>query len=146
MTLTFITFAIVNAGSDLDLADVYAHMARLSSEALGDDTFTAKDFRTWAGTIICACALARAGTELKEKLPERKHKVVAAIKETAEMLGNTPAVCRSSYICPAVIDSFQRGNIIDGHFKTLEAFVAYRGRKLHAGERAMLRFLKNSTR
>ena len=65
---------------------------------------------------------------------------------TAEMLGNTPAVCRSSYICPAVIDSFQRGNTIDGHFKTLEHFVAYRGRQLHAGERAMLRFLKNSTR
>ena len=121
------------------------HINDYIKETMGE-RFSAKDFRTWAGTIICACALARAGTELEEKLPQRKRKVVAAIKETAEMLGNTPAVCRSSYICPAVIDSFERGNTIDGHFKTLEHFVAYRGRKLHAGERAMLRFLKNSTR
>ena len=62
------------------------------------------------------------------------------------MLGNTPAVCRSSYICPAVIESFQRGQIIDGHFKTLEQFVAYRGRKLHEGEKAVLTFLKQNAR
>jgi DNA topoisomerase-1 len=119
------------------------HINEFIKETMGEK-FSAKDFRTWAGTILCACALARTGTELDEKLPQRKRKVVAAIKETAEMLGNTPAVCRSSYICPAIIDNFQRGNIIDGHFKTLEAFVAYRGRKLHEGERALLSFLKNA--
>jgi DNA topoisomerase-1 len=117
------------------------HINDYIKEVMGE-RFSAKDFRTWAGTIICACALARAGTELEEKLPARKRKVVAAIKETAEMLGNTPAVCRSSYICPAVIDSFQEGNIIDGNFRTLADFVRYRGRKLHAGEKAMLSFLK----
>jgi DNA topoisomerase-1 len=119
------------------------HINEYIKETMGA-RFSAKDFRTWAGTIICACALARSGTEVEEKLPERKRKVVAAIKETAEMLGNTPAVCRSSYICPAVIESFQRGNVIDGHFKTLEAFLAYRGQKLHAGEKALLAFLKQS--
>jgi DNA topoisomerase I len=121
------------------------HINEYIKETMGE-RFSAKDFRTWAGTIICACALARVGTELDEKLPERKRKVVAAIKETAEMLGNTPAVCRSSYICPAVIESFQRGNIIDGHFKTLEQLVAYRGRKLHEGEKAVLNFLKQNAR
>lgn len=122
------------------------HINQYIKETVGEK-FSAKDFRTWAGTIICACSLARAGTEVDEKLPQRKSKVIAAIKETAEMLGNTPAVCRSSYICPAIIDSFQRGNIIDGHFKTLEAFIAYRGKKLHQGEKALLRFLKtNATR
>ena len=121
------------------------HINEYIKETMGE-RFSAKDFRTWAGTIICACALARAGTELDEKLPERKRKVVAAIKETAEMLGNTPAVCRSSYICPAVIESFQRGSIIDSHFKTLEQFVAYRGRKLHEGEKAVLSFLKQKAR
>jgi DNA topoisomerase I len=121
------------------------HINEYIKETMGE-RFSAKDFRTWAGTIICACALARAGTELDEKLPERKRKVVAAIKETAEMLGNTPSVCRSSYICPAVIESFQRGNIIDGHFRTLEQFVAYRGRKLHEGEKAVLSFLKQNAR
>ncbi|MFZ0062904.1 MAG: hypothetical protein WAL47_12770 [Pyrinomonadaceae bacterium] len=119
------------------------HINEYIKEIMGE-RFSAKDFRTWAGTIICACALARSGTEVEEKLPERKRKVVAAIKETAEMLGNTPAVCRSSYICPAVIESFQRGHVIDGHFKTLEAFLAYRGRTLHAGEKALLAFLKQS--
>ena len=119
------------------------HINDYIKEIMGE-RFSAKDFRTWAGTIICACALARSGTEAAEKLPERKRKVVAAIKETAEILGNTPAVCRSSYICPAVIESFQRGRVIDGHFKTLEAFLAYRGRTLHAGEKALLAFLKQS--
>ncbi len=121
------------------------HVNEYIKETMGE-RFSAKDFRTWAGTVICACALARAGTEIEEKLPARKRKVVAAIKETAAMLGNTPAVCRSSYICPAVIDSFQRGKIIDGHFKTLEQFVAYRGRKLHEGEKAVLTFLKQNAR
>lgn len=42
----------------------------------------------------------------------KKKKIVAAIKETAETLGNTPAVCRSAYICPDVLDSFERGKVM----------------------------------
>lgn len=113
-------------------------------KAIMGEKFSAKDFRTWAGTIICACALARVGTEAIEKGAARKRKVVAAIKETAEMLGNTPAVCRSSYICPEVINSFEEGRIIDDYFETLEHFVAYRGRKLHRAENSLLKFLKRS--
>jgi DNA topoisomerase-1 len=108
--------------------------------------FSAKDFRTWAGTLVCACALARIGTDLIEKGTARERKVVSAVKETAEALGNTPAVCRSSYICPTVIDAFLTGRIVDQYFSTLEEFVHYRGLKLHPAERAVLRFLKrNST-
>ena len=113
-------------------------------KAIMGEKFSAKDFRTWAGTIICACALARVGTEAIEKGAARKRKVVAAIKETAEMLGNTPAVCRSSYICPGVISSFEEGRIIGDYFETLEHFVAYRGRKLHRAESSLLKFLKRS--
>ncbi|OOO01576.1 MAG: hypothetical protein USCGTAYLOR_02205 [Chromatiales bacterium USCg_Taylor] len=113
-------------------------------KAIMGEKFSAKDFRTWAGTIICACALARVGTEAIEKGAARKRKVVAAIKETAEMLGNTPAVCRSSYICPGVISSFEKGRIIGDYFETLEHFVAYRGRKLHRAESSLLKFLKRS--
>jgi DNA topoisomerase I len=112
-------------------------------EVMGD-RFSAKDFRTWAGTIICACALARVGAEVVEKNAVRKRKVVAAIKETAAILGNTPAVCRSSYICPQVISSFEKGTIIEGHFETLEELIAYRGRKLHSAEHSLLRFLKRT--
>ena len=117
------------------------HINEYIKEIMGEK-FSAKDFRTWAGTIICACALARAGTDTVEKSTVRKRKVVAAIKETAEMLGNTPAVCRSSYICPEVISSFEKGKIIDGHFQTLEDFMNYRGRKLHPAETSLLNFLK----
>lgn len=119
------------------------HINEYIKEIMGEK-FSAKDFRTWAGTIICACALARVGTEVVEKKVARKRKVVEAIKETAEMLGNTPTVCRSSYICPTVISSFEKGQIIDGYFETLKAFLDYRGRKLHSAETALLRFLKQS--
>ncbi len=121
------------------------HINEYIKEIMGAK-FSAKDFRTWAGTIICACALARVGTEAIEKGAARKRKVVAAIKETAEMLGNTPAVCRSSYINPEIINSFEKGKIIDGYFETLEDLVSYRGRKLHGAEQGLLRFLKRDAK
>jgi DNA topoisomerase-1 len=121
------------------------HINEYIKDTMGEK-FSAKDFRTWAGTVICACALARAGTEGTESKTGRKRKVVAAIKETAALLGNTPAVCRSSYINPAVISSFERGKIIDSHFETVEDLIAYRGRKLHGAERSLLRFLRRDAR
>lgn len=121
------------------------HINEYIKEIMGEK-FSAKDFRTWAGTIICACALARVGTETIEKGAARKQKVVAAIKETAEMLGNTPAVCRSSYINPEIINRFEKGRIIDGHFETLEDLISYRGRKLHRAEQGLLKFLKRDTK
>jgi len=119
------------------------HINEYIKEVMGE-SFSAKDFRTWAGTLICACALARAGTEESEKQSSRKTKIVAAIKETAETLGNTPAVCRGSYICPEILTGFEQGKIIDNYFKTLEEFIAFRGHKLHSAERALLKFLKRS--
>lgn len=117
------------------------HINEYIKEVMGSK-FSAKDFRTWAGTLVCACALAKAGTEPVEKPAERKRKVVQAIKETAEALGNTPAVCRSSYISPGVINSFERGKMIDNHFETLEDFMTYSGKELHPAESSLLKFLK----
>ena len=117
------------------------HINSYIREVMGEN-FSAKDFRTWAGTLVCACALAKAGADITEKPTVRKRKVVAAIKETAEALGNTPAVCRSSYICPEVINSFETGRIIDHYFNTLNDLIRYRGRKLHAAEKSLLRFMK----
>ena len=108
------------------------HINEYIKETMGEK-FSAKDFRTWAGTIICACALARVGTEATEKSTARKRKVVAAIKETAEMLGNTPAVCRSSYINPEIIKRFERGQIIDGYFETIEDLISIPGPKAAPG-------------
>jgi DNA topoisomerase IB len=59
-----------------------------------------------------------------------------------ETLGNTPAVCRSAYICPDLLDSFERGTVIERYFETVEELVNYRGGHLHQAERALLRLLK----
>src|SRR5829696_1187231 len=110
-------------------------------EVMGS-SFSAKDFRTWAGTLVCACALARDGTEIPVKKMARNKRIVAAIKETAEVLGNTPAVCRGSYVCPEVISAFEKGRIVENCFVRLEDLIGFRGRGLHKAEKALLKFLK----
>src|SRR5205823_14870568 len=79
-------------------------------EAMGED-FSAKDFRTWGGTLLAAIALAERGPARSEA--EAKRKVAAACRSVAELLGNTPAVCRASYISPAVIEQYLEGRTIE---------------------------------
>jgi len=119
------------------------HINDYIREVMGEN-FSAKDFRTWAGTLVCANSLARMGTELSEKPAARKRKVVEAIKETAEVLGNTVAVCRSAYICPEIIQNFESGRMIKRHFTTLNEMIRYRGRKLHGAEKSLLNFMKRN--
>lgn len=69
--------------------------------------FTAKDFRTWAGTVLAAEALRVAPSPGGKRAAQRA--IVDAIARTASSLGNTPAVCRRSYVHPAVIDAYARG-------------------------------------
>ena len=89
------------------------HVNQHIKEVMGE-RFSAKDFRTWAGTLIAACALARMNEEIIPGRTDRHRMVVAAVKETAEQLGNTPAVCKSSYIWPSVLRSFERGVVLRG--------------------------------
>ena len=118
------------------------HINDYIKEVMGE-SFSAKDFRTWAGTLVCACSLARNGQdETPASATAMKKKIVAAIKETAEVLGNTPAVCRSSYVCPEILLSYEKGRVIDHCSSSLEDLVAFRGYGLHKAERALLRFLK----
>lgn len=121
------------------------HINDYIREVMGEN-FSAKDFRTWAGTLVCASALARMGTEIVEKCASRKRKVIEAIKETADILGNTPAVCRSSYICPEIINSFENGKVIGRYFNSLDELITYRGRKLHAAEKSLLAFMRRSAK
>jgi DNA topoisomerase I len=79
-------------------------------EATGDD-FSAKDFRTWNATVLAAVALSVAG-EVAGSKTGRKRAITRAIKEVAHYLGNTPAVCRASYIDPRVFDAYQGGLVI----------------------------------
>ena len=117
------------------------HINEYIKEVMGS-SFSAKDFRTWAGTLVCACALARDGSEIPQQKIAKNKRIVAAIKETAEVLGNTPAVCRGSYVCPEVINAFEKGRIIDSSFGSLDDLISFRGRGLHDAEKALLRFLR----
>lgn len=80
---------------------------------------SAKDFRTWHGTVLCAVALASQeadaharGREPRASRRALEREIAASIRETAFFLGNTPAVCRSSYVDPRVIDRYRDGRTI----------------------------------
>jgi len=117
------------------------HINEYIKEVMGDQ-FSAKDFRTWAGTLVCASALAREGATPDESTTARKRKIVAAVKETAATLGNTPAICRSSYIYPPVLTGFERGRVMHSHFDTVEELVTRSPHGLRAPEKALLELLR----
>jgi DNA topoisomerase-1 len=73
-------------------------------QAITGQDFTAKDFRTWAGSALCAQALVEGGGFRSER--EAQSRIVQAIKVVAEKLGNTPAVCRACYVHPWVLESY----------------------------------------
>jgi DNA topoisomerase I len=81
-------------------------------EVTGGD-FSAKDFRTWSGTVLAAVALSVSGMAATSKTARKRAKT-RAIKEVAHYLGNTPAVARASYIDPRVFDRFDGGVTISG--------------------------------
>ena len=85
--------------------DVNTYLRELSGQSL-----TAKDFRTWAGTVECAVALRDIGEFSSDT--EGKKNIVAAIKTTAKRLGNRPATCRAYYIHPAVPDAYLNGELL----------------------------------
>ncbi len=74
---------------------------------------TAKDFRTWHATVLAAAALA-ASEEPGATKASRKRAVAAAMREVSEFLGNTPALARSSYVDPRVVEAYERGQTIRG--------------------------------
>jgi DNA topoisomerase-1 len=107
--------------------------------------FTAKDFRTWNATVLCAMALALTDDGVTSKA-SRKRVVSAAVREVAEFLGNTPAVCRRAYIDPRVFDRFSTGATIRGAIGQIEridpqGMPAVQGRI----ERAVLRLLEDQS-
>ncbi len=87
----------------VDAEDVNEYIKRLAGE-----DFSAKDFRTWNGTVLAAVALAADGREARTKTA-RKRAIDGAVREVAEMLGNTPAVARRAYIDPRVFDRYRSG-------------------------------------
>jgi DNA topoisomerase I len=90
---------------DVRSGDVNAYI----QEAIGEE-FSAKDFRTWSGTVLAAAALAGAPRPKSEAAAKRT--IAAAVESVAAALGNTPAVCRRSYVDPRVFDRYRDGETI----------------------------------
>lgn len=120
---------------DVESGDVNAYLR----EASGED-FTAKDFRTWAGTVLAALAL----HELREfdSQTQAKRNVVAAIERTAVQLGNTPTICRKCYVHPGVIESYLDGTMALVLRERAETRMRERLDALRPEEAAVLAFLR----
>jgi len=131
-------FKFAQNGKVLDIKD--RHVNEYIQSIIGRD-FTAKDFRTWAGTLLCSIALAM--QEQGASKAERKRRIRKAVVATAEQLGNTPAVCRSSYICPRLIDEYMLGRPFETLRKTRRGNPVGRAR-LSVEERALLKFLRET--
>ncbi|WP_354270560.1 DNA topoisomerase IB [Bradyrhizobium japonicum] len=118
----------------VDSGDVNAY----TKDITGEDF--AKDFRTWAGTVLSALALA----EFKkyDSQAEAKRNVVAAIESVSKQLGNTPAICRKCYVHPEILDAYMSGDLV----KMIESRIAQKFKrqcaKLTSDEIMVLAFLR----
>jgi DNA topoisomerase-1 len=119
----------------IDSGDVNAYLHDIT----GDD-FTAKDFRTWAGTLLAAMALEE--FEAFDSETQAKRNVVQAIERVAERLGNTPSVCRKCYVHPAVLDAYLEGTMLEAVKQRAEQEIADALPGLKPEEGAVLAFLQ----
>ena len=129
-------------GDDGKVVNVSRQMINDHVKEVMGERFSAKDFRTWAGTMICANILARLHAEAVDGVTDRRKLLTAAVKQTAEQLGNTPAVCKSSYIWPSILSSAYKGEVIEPYFATVEELIACTGRERSACEAAVLELLR----
>jgi DNA topoisomerase-1 len=119
----------------VDSGDVNDYIKEITQQ-----DFSAKDFRTWAGTVLAALAL----SEFKkyDSQAEAKRNVVAAIEKVAKQLGNTPAICRKSYVHPEILSAYMSGDLV----KMIDAKIARKFKQqyaqLTADEIVVLAFLR----
>jgi DNA topoisomerase I len=109
-------------------------------EITGDD-FSAKDFRTWAGTVLTAIALR--GQKKFETQKEAKSNINTAIRAVAKILGNTPAICRKCYVHPAVLENYLDQKPVDGLKQTTEDALEKEDVDLRSTEKAVLKLLES---
>ena len=95
-----------------DWHDVHSDELNTHLKDLFGMDVSAKDFRTWHATVLAAVALAVSTQAARDGRTARKRAVVRAVKEVADYLGNTPAVCRASYINPRVFELFEQGRTV----------------------------------
>jgi DNA topoisomerase-1 len=118
---------------DIGSGDVNAYLAEVCGEA-----FTAKDFRTWAGTCVAAAALVELGPGAGLNATQVKHREVTAMRAASEALGNTVAVCRKFYVHQGLMGAYTSGRL-EACFARAKS---QRSRHLSVCERAVLLVLK----
>ncbi|HEX2142772.1 MAG TPA: DNA topoisomerase IB [Candidatus Limnocylindria bacterium] len=123
----------------VDSADVNDYLRQIT----GRD-FTAKDFRTWAGTVLAAWALSE--FEDVDSAAQKKKHVVRAVEDVAERLGNTPAVSRASYVHPTVIDAYLDGDVVRAARESADRELAESLDDLSPQEAAVLALLRRRLR
>jgi DNA topoisomerase-1 len=124
---------------DVGSADVNDYLR----DTTGQD-FTAKDFRTWSGTVLAAQALYAMSTA--SSITAAKQNVVSAIDQVAEALGNTRAVCRKCYVHPVVLDRYVDGALLDLPARAMARGPRPTGTGLSAAEKAVVALLQRKPR
>lgn len=123
----------------VDSDDVNAYLREISGQE-----FSAKDFRTWAGTVLCAVALRELDACTSET--EAKRNVAAVVKTVSRQLGNTPAVCRACYIHPAVLEAYfqtyENEPLAEALGRQLDAAAETASTDLTSDESAVLKMLQ----
>jgi DNA topoisomerase I len=119
---------------DLTSQDVNDYLREITGE-----DFTAKDFRTWAGTVLAAMALNAQKIFTTKK--QAKANIKAAISAVSKMLGNTPAICRKCYVHPAILENYLNGDLIEGLKNRTQEELAKKSKDLRSDEIALLTFL-----
>jgi DNA topoisomerase I len=121
---------------DISSQDVNAYLREITGE-----DFSAKDFRTLAGTVLTAIALN--AQEKFENKKQAKSKISTAIKAVAQILGNTPAICRKCYVHPAIFENYLDQKSIEGLKQMTEEALEKEDVDLRSSERAVLKFLES---
>jgi DNA topoisomerase-1 len=145
--------SIVRQAQDLPGQDLFQYLdenqqpQKISSEdvnaylrEIAGEEFSAKDFRTWSGTVLAALALSQ--FEKFDTKAQAKRNLVQAIEHVAERLGNTPAVCKKCYIHPVILNSYLDGSTVRVLQKKTENVLSSEIAKLSAEEAAVLAFVQ----
>jgi DNA topoisomerase-1 len=139
---------LATPGARLFRYELDGRLTNLSDRRLNDyikehmgDEFSGKDFRTWGGTLLASIALAEHGPV--DGAGEQKRVIAAVMRAVAEKLGNTPAVCRASYVAPAVVEQYLDGRTIDDFRPRHLRVVSSREIGLDVEEQATLSLLRS---
>jgi DNA topoisomerase I len=132
-------FQYVDDGGEIH--DITSQDVNEYLRAITGEDFSAKDFRTWAGTVLTAIALN--AQEKFETQKQAKSNINTAIRAVAKILGNTPAICRKCYVHPAVLENYVDQKSIDGLKAMTEEALEQEDVDLRSSEASVLKFLES---